>query len=373
MTDRTASRSDARKRRLERDMADAHATARERDAQATPSEVTAKVRAFWAEIAAAVKPLTAHYTYDPARDQVIDNLTGEITRLSKEDTLTAKARHDELKALLNKISEESVSTSNVLADVLDLLRERLPKAYAVKFEPFKTGNLKPYQDAMRQAAESIAASVAAESADSSPTDDLPGEPVEPGDLRAGDRVAFTWWGVEHSTCTLVSVAGGSILRADANDAGDRGIPYVVIRGEWAGGISDVRLLERAPREDEGPDEALAPDYAIEDVLDEVEATLNRQKVGVRAEVVGDSLRLSTLTGAVFLAAHDPSEGLIASQRLLRRATKAETERDEWKARHEALREDVETRWAFVDDNFLKDILHSILKGDDERAKGADQR
>ena len=55
--------------------------------------------------------------------------------------------------------------------------------------------------------------------------------------------------------------------------------------------------------------------------------------------------------------------------MLARTAKAEAERDEWKARHEALREDVETRWAFVDDNFLKDILHSILKGDDERAKG----
>lgn len=55
-----------------------------------------------------------------------------------------------------------------------------------------------------------------------------------------------------------------------------------------------------------------------------------------------------------------------------RAKKAEAERDEWKARHEALREDVETRWAFADDDFTKSILHSILKGDDDRAaRGSD--
>ena len=90
---------------------DAHATARARDARATPSEVTAKARAFWAEIAAAVKPLTTHYTYDPARDQVIDNLTGEITRLTQETpmpsiTRTITVRLDpELVALLTEIRD----------------------------------------------------------------------------------------------------------------------------------------------------------------------------------------------------------------------------------------------------------------------------
>lgn len=226
-------------------------------------------------------------------------MTDRTDPTDQENPMSKTDRHDELKALLSKISEESVSTSNVLADVLDLLRERLPE---------------PHDSVGSQCRRNYCE----ETHDPAPADDLPGEPVEPGDLRAGDRVAFTWWGVEHSTCTLVSVAGGSILRADANDAGDRGIPYVVIRGGWAGGISDVRLIERAPREDD--------DSAFDNAMRTI-ATLEA------------------------------------------RTAKAEAERDEWKARHEALREDVETRWAFVDDNFLKDILHSILKGDDERAKG----
>lgn len=45
--------------------------------------------------------------------------------------MTAEDRHDELVALLSKISEESVTASNVLADVLDLLRERLPEPEGV--------------------------------------------------------------------------------------------------------------------------------------------------------------------------------------------------------------------------------------------------
>ena len=86
-----------------------------------------------------------------------------------------------------------------------------------------------------------------------PADDLPGEPVEPGDLRAGDRVAFMW-GDERITGTLVSVHG--VLRSNA-PASSGYTPNVVWDGEWHGGISDVRLIERAPREDEDRDEALA--------------------------------------------------------------------------------------------------------------------
>lgn len=94
----------------------------------------------------------------------------------------------------------------------------------------------------------------------------------------------------------------------------------------------------------------------------------------------DDLPVSNLTNLLMrdrnLQAYraDEAEKALDAESLTRicqkeRAEDAEAKRDEWKARYEALREDVETRWAFVDDNFLKDILHSILKGDDERAKG----
>lgn len=450
MTDRTASRSDARKRRLERDMADAHATARERDAQATPSEVTAKVRAFWAEIAAAVKPLTAHYTYDPARDQVIDNLTGEITRLSKEDTLTAKARHDELNALLNKISEESVSTSNVLADVLDLLRERLPERTEVKVAPFDPDLAARNLDALKHAVskpmsehgeccepapaddlpgdrrvnvtitdvyavpdehgflrinvgpegatvDPDARNVTVTDVSDAPADDLPGEPVEPGDLRAGDRVEFTLMG-ERIACTLVSSSLGDLLYSDAPLSSGL-LPNVVESGEWRDGISDVRLIERAPREDEArervglpvdtgprivcgvcgarPDSLLghvdcAPDVDPDEALAKVIFKAFSGSSGREVDDTGPGWRAVARAAREHIEAEQESlERTVVDEwdDMLARAEKAEAERDEWKARHEALREDVETRWAFVDDNFLKDILHSILKGDDERAKG----
>ena len=152
-------------------------------------------------------------------------MTDRTHPTDKESPMTPKTRHDELKALLSKISEESVTTSNALADMLDLLRERLPEPEGVKDEP-------------------------------APADDLPGEPVEPGDLRAGDRVGFTWNG-GRIIGALVSDQGVDALRSDAPDSGGYS-PNVVHKGrEWCAGISNVRLIERAPREDEEPDEALA--------------------------------------------------------------------------------------------------------------------
>lgn len=101
-----------------------------------------------------------------------------------------------------------------------------------------------------------------ECCDPAPADDLPGEPVEPGDLRAGDRVGFTWERTgERITCTLtiakVIDQDIHVLRSDTPDS--RGYhPYIACKGVgWYVYVSDVRLLERAPREGEEPDEALA--------------------------------------------------------------------------------------------------------------------
>ena len=226
-----------------------------------------------------------------------------------------------------------------------------------------------------------------------PADDLPGEPVEPGDLRAGDRVAFTW-GDECITSTLVSSYDGDALYSGTPRPSGY-TPNVVWDGEWAGGISDVRLIERAPREDEhDPDEALAEAlrkaYSTGDWLDVARVARERieaeqedavsflreevESLTARAEKAERALDNATQRVLDLTAERDKWNTLAHeadrnAKRHHDRAEKAEAERDEWKARHEALREDVETRWAFVDDNFLKDILHSILKGDDERAKG----
>lgn len=82
-------------------------------------------------------------------------------------------------------------------------------------------------------------------AEPAPTDDLPGEPVEPGDLRAGDRVAFTFMR-ERITCTLVSASHGDILRSNALNS-EGYYPNVVVDrgGKWGFGIFDARLIERA--------------------------------------------------------------------------------------------------------------------------------
>lgn len=174
-----------------------------------------------------------------------------LPRFTQEPDMTAKTRHDELKALLSKISEESVTTSNVLADMLDLLRERLPES------PNHTSG-GPYT-CMGCGTELYAGDPldCGKHGEPAPADNLPGEPVEPGDLRAGDRVEFAWEKTgEDIACTLVNFHDGSALYSDVPDSGGYR-PNVVWNGVWCHGISDVRLIERAPREDDDPDEALA--------------------------------------------------------------------------------------------------------------------
>lgn len=89
-------------------------------------------------------------------------------------------------------------------------------------------------------------------------DDLPGEPVEPGDLKAGDRVGFTYRGERITGNLVVSGYSNSVLRSDAPNSGGY-TPRIAYRRKWGSGISDVRLIERAPQEGEDPDEALAMD------------------------------------------------------------------------------------------------------------------
>lgn len=84
-----------------------------------------------------------------------------------------------------------------------------------------------------------------------PADDLPGEPVEPGDLRAGDRVAYTYRWKRYEGALVVT----TMRRQPITTLEHAGL-LVTFEGRWAGGISDVRLIERAPA-DVNPDEALA--------------------------------------------------------------------------------------------------------------------
>lgn len=256
MTDRTAPSSDARKRHHERDMADAHATARARDARVEESfeERAERYGLDWDVVAHLMSEQPTRRAYR-TRTQAIDPETGTFTPLTQEPDMTKHDRHDELVALLNKISEESVTASNVLADVLDLLRDRLPERVEVRVAPFDPDLIARNLEAIKHEAKTPM-SGHGECCEPGPADDLPGEPVEPGDLRAGDRVAFTYDG-ERIACTLVSEQDGALLRSDTPNS--RGFfPSVVSRGDaWIYVVTDVRLIERAPREDDDPDEALA--------------------------------------------------------------------------------------------------------------------
>ena len=109
--------------------------------------------------------------------------------------MTPKTRHDELKALLSKISEESVSTSDVLADIYDLLRERLPEPAPaddlpgdrrvnvtitdVYAAPDEHGFLRINVGPEGATVDPDARNVTVTDVPDAPADDLPGEPVEP--------------------------------------------------------------------------------------------------------------------------------------------------------------------------------------------------
>lgn len=236
------------------------------------------------------------------------------------------SKHDEIKALLEEI------------------RDRLPEPEGVKDRP-------------------------------APADDLPGEPVEPGDLRAGDRVSFTWgWIGERITGTLLSDQGGDVLRSDAPDSGGYHPNVAYLGRKWCAGISDVRLIERAPREDEDPDEALAK------VLRSASERLGDW--GALHETTRDEYRNMARAAREHIEAEWKPYILreqTAREKAQDRAAKAEAERDALRERLDALRADVDRHarragkkvWtrATGRDAAVQDALWDILARDTARAKG----
>ena len=424
-------------------------------------------------------------TFAEAADLIKARMPRSLATPDQENPMTKHDRHDELKALLSKISEESVTTSNVLADVLDLLRERLPERTEVKVAPFDPDLAARNLDALKHAvskpievvteeppvgtyladrdgdvwerredgwvdwapeprtwgyvfefeevrtryaplrlatpADLARVGIEPEPAqgmtrcgtcgterpfdaicsacepaptddlpgepvepcgrdvgdatycpcllprshdglhsckhtEPAPTDDLPGEPVEPGDLRAGDRVEFAWEKTgEDIACTLVNFHDGSALYSDVPDSGGYR-PNVVWNGVWCHGITDVRLIERAPREDEDPDEVLA--------MDLYHASLKippAAKVGPSAW--DDFTRRQWLDVARAAREHIEQEipeeldkiGITwqsRARRMGKRAEKAETERDEWRevaARYADGRDKWQAKWRESDE------------------------
>ncbi len=286
--------TDARKRN--RDMADAHETARARDERGGESWNDFLARAYrWAP------PSSASITY-LTRTHSISPETGEFTPLDfhrewlhvmdtqhphtpqETDMPNNQRRHREQMGVLDQIH-----------DTLTEIRDRLPERVEVKVAPFDPDLIAANLEAIKHEVETPMrghgecceplsepsvnvtetpdlstedAGTSSEPADI--TEEPPGEPVEPGDLRAGDRVSFTWRS-ERTTCNLVDGPLAAVLYPDTPcSSGYR--PSVAYHGrEWAFGVTDVRLIEPAPA-DVDPDEAggeEGPEPKAE--LDEVEA------------------------------------------------------------------------------------------------------
>lgn len=396
------------------DMADAHATARARDARVEESfeERAERYGLDWDVVAHLMSEQPTRRAYR-TRTQAIDPETGTFTPLTQEPDMTKHDRHDELVALLRRIADTldgfrgAPDLPTAMATNLEAIKheaetpmrghgeccepapaeaedERISAWHRVADHPFFRGcyaEERPLIDAMLDRL-TLAATAAgtvhnhgpaqgrdcSERTDghvhirgmcmaSAPADDLPGEPVEPGDLRAGDRVAFTWWGRERITCTLVSSYDDTTLRSDAPDS-DGYYPSIVYRAEWRGGISAVRLIERAPREDENPDEALAR-VIFGDAYGSHEGLRLAQLDVARAarEHIAATGGAPTATR---LAAEAAQRNYDAAQEQRARAEQAEAERDEWRERLLRLRADLSP-------GGLIWPVDAALRRDDERA------
>ena len=216
-----------------------------------------------------------------------------------------------------------------------------------------------------------------------PADDLPGEPVEPGDLRAGDRVAFTWEGTgEHIIGALVSDQGGDVLCSDTPGADGYTLNVVHKGREWCAGISNVRLIERAPREDEDPDEEWARERWAESANIASWSALHPET----QRVLVDFARFARKR---IEAEREDRERTVVDEwdDMLTRAEKAEAEaqefsdwhddacveRDAANAERDALRERLDALRADVEACRNASQIEGILARDDERAAKGEGR
>lgn len=352
MTDRTASATDAAKRNAERDMADAHATARARDARVEESfeERAERYGLDWDVVAHLMSEQPTRRAYR-TRTQAIDPETGTFTPLTQENPMTKTDRHDELVAPIDHRAEAerllsqaedtavpmtttiglgTVANTHVLLAMLDLLDSRLtaPRKVDPDLAARNIAALKhELETPMREHGECC---------EPAPADDLPGEPVEPGDLRAGDRIEYDYEGLRYSS---VLVRHPNVAFALCSEIPDRdGSTTNITSGpSWCVGISDVRLIERAPREDEDdPNEALA------------------RVIFGDAYGSHEGLRLAQLDVALMAREHIEAEQeeVVATLReevaiQTARAEQAETERGEWRevaARYADGRDKWQAKW-----------------------------
>lgn len=332
-------------------MADAHATARERDAYRTRTH--------------AIDPTTGEFTrLDQESDTMTDPIDhrAEAERIRDDERRVVKpsgtrmdgaivhallAIHDTLRSSLDRISDEQAEQTATL----HAIRDRMP----LRAEPAPLESC----DAWQHDDETGECEVCGPSAPA-PADDLPGEPVEPGDLRAGDRVAFTYAGTR---CSGALVSDGAVLRSDTADPDGCCIPAVVQEdGEWAGGISDVRLIERAPREDEDPDEALARVIFGDAYGSHEGLRLAQLDVALMAREHIEAER----GGALHAVADAARRNHAAFEEAQARAIKAEAERD-------ALRERLLRLRADLSPGGLIWTVDAALRRDDERAAKGERR
>ena len=187
--------TDARKRN--RDMADAHATARARDARVEESfeERAERYGLDWDVVAHLMSEQPTRRAYR-TRTQAIDPETGTFTPLTQEPDMTDQPEpydfHDEAhRALLNddlsKGWQAGLHALLAIHDTLAEIRDRLPERTEVKVAPFDPDLVAANIAALKHELETPMRGHG-ECCEPAPTDDLPGEPVEPDEALA--RVIF---------------------------------------------------------------------------------------------------------------------------------------------------------------------------------------
>lgn len=401
MTDRTASATDAAKRNAERDMADAHATARAGDARVEESfeERAERYGLDWDVVAHLMSEQPTRRAYR-TRTQAIDPETDTFTPLTQEPDMTKHDRHDELVAPIDHRAEQPMTIPNHRAQADELLADAEHMAASVPPHPSADGTaifacaryLAAIHDTLLATSGSkpAPADFARVGIEPTPADDLPGEPVEPGDLRAGDRIEYDYEGLRYSS---VLVRHPNVAFALCSEIPDRdGSTTNITSGpSWCVGISDVRLIERAPREDEDdPNEALArvifgDAYGSHEGLRLAQldvALMAREHIEAEQEEVVATLREEV---AIQTARAEQAEVERAEWREV--AARYADGRDKWQAKwresgeareqaeaeRDALRERLDALRADLSPGGLIWPVDAALRRDDERAAKGEQR
>ena len=338
---------------------DAHATARARDARPWRGSTFAEAATDIVQGLASLR----------TRTHAINPTTGEFTRLDQESDTMTDHRADAERALssidasddprnlpagLDGIGNALLAIHDTFAaihDTLTEIRDRLPEPKReeafVERRPAAVGhNLRHWKPGVHTAG--VDCSCGPEKV---PHERAPREDEDPD-----EALAKALWEIDDPEPNY----GWDCARANGVYLRMARAARKYIEAEWKPYI----LREQAARE-KAQDRAAKAEAEVARVTTDLEASRAsndewieraRRKAAERDAMTDD--RDSWEQKA------SEAEAALADERDRHDATI--TERDALRERLDDFRADVETRWAFVDDNFIKDIFHGILKGDRQR-------